>query len=102
MAPGAHLPALVVVAQQRVGHRAEGGEQNPIGDAEGQNHVEVPGQGGQPGPQAEGQVGDEVERADAEVFLQLFQDGCGGRGRVSPQPVAPGLSFPRGQQAPCP
>ena len=78
---GTHLLALVVITQQRVGQGAQGGKQDAVGDTEGQNHVEVPGECGEPGPQAEGQVRDEIQRPDAEVLLQLLQDGCQGRGR---------------------
>lgn len=83
--------ALVVVAQQRVGQGTQGREQDPVGDAEGQDHVEVPGQSGEPGPQAKGQVGDEVQGADAQVFLQLLQKSCGpDRGEGATRPVPPG------------
>lgn len=78
---GTHLLALVVIAQQRVGQGAQGGKQDAVGDTEGQNHVEVPGECGEPGPQAEGQVRDKIQRPDAEVLLQLLQDRCQGRGR---------------------
>lgn len=83
-----YLLALVVVAQQRVGQGAEGGKQDPVGDAEGQNHTEVPGQGGEPGPQSKGQICDEVQGADTEIFFQLLQNSCRpDRGLRTPHPL---------------
>lgn len=57
-----HLRALVVFTEQRVRQCTERREENAVGDAERQHHVQVGGESGQPCAQTKGQVGEKIQR----------------------------------------
>lgn len=71
-----HLRALVVFTEQRVRQRTERREENTVGDAERQHHVQVGGESGQPCAQTKGQIGEKIQRTQWEPLLQLLKNGC--------------------------
>lgn len=70
-----HLWALVVFTEQRVRQRTERREENSVGDAERQQHIQVGGESGQPCAQTKGQIGKKIQWTQWEALLQLLKNG---------------------------